>query len=371
MSTDNQISNSSNTQTNFNQVDSDEISLKELILKIKEWWIYLLSKWKLIIVIAFMGALLGLAYSLMSKPIYKAEFSFVLEDEKSSGGLSGALGLASQFGLDLGGGGAGGAFAGDNLLELMKSRSMVQKALLSPVNIQGKDQSLADYYISLKDMRKGWEGKVYLETLNYPVNADLSTFNRLQDSVLMGIHQDIIKNLLSVAKIDKKLSILKVTVNSENEIFSKAFTEALVSVVSNFYVETKTKKSTANVAILQHQTDSVRNQLNRAISGVAQSNDAIPNLNASRQILRSSGQQRQIDVQANTAILTELVKNLELSKLSLRKETPLIQVIDLPVLPLAVEKFGKVKGILMGGFLAGFLVVVFLIGKRLIGQVIE
>jgi hypothetical protein len=367
MNTNNQINNSSNTQTNFNPVDNDEISLKELILKIKEWWVYLLSQWKLIVGIAFIGALLGLAYALTSKPIYKAEFSFVLEDEKSSGGLSGALGLASQFGLDLGGGGAGGAFAGDNLLELMKSRSMVQKALLSPIKINGKDQSLGDYYISINDLREDWEGKADLETLRYPINADVNNFDRTQDSVLMDIHQDIIKNLLSVAKVDKKLSILKVTVNSENENFSKAFTEALVSVVSNFYVETKTKKSTANVAILQHQTDSVRNQLNRAISGVAQSNDAIPNLNAARQVLRSSVQQRQIDVQANTAILTELVKNLELSKLSLRKETPLIQVIDRPVLPLAVERVEKLKGLLTGGALAGFLVIVFLIMKRLIG----
>jgi hypothetical protein len=371
MNTNNQINNSSKTQVNSSQVDNDEISLKELLLKLKEWWTYLLSQWKLIIGVAFIGALLGLAYAWTSKPIYKAEFSFVLEDEKSSGGLGGALGLASQFGLDLGGGGGGGVFAGDNLLELMKSRSMVQKALLSPVNIQGKNQSLAEFYISLKGMRKGWEGKTYLKSLNYPIHADVNKFNRVQDSVLMGIHQDIIKNLLSVAKVDKKLSILKVTVNSEDEIFSKAFTEALVSVVSIFYVETKTKKSTDNVAILQHQTDSVRNQLNRAISGVAQSNDAIPNLNAARQVLRSSGQQRQIDVQANTAILTELVKNLEISKLSLRKETPLIQVIDRPVLPLAVDRFGKARGILIGGFFAGFLVVVFLIGKRLIGQITD
>jgi hypothetical protein len=371
MSTNNQINNSSNSQANMNQVDSDEISLKELFLKIKEWWTYLLSQWKLIVGMAFIGGLLGLAYAWISKPIYRAEFSFVLEDEQASGGLGGALGLASQFGLDLGGGGSGGVFAGDNLLELMKSRSMVQKALLRPINIQGKDQSLADYYITINEMREGWEGKTHLETFNFPINSDISKFNREQDSVLMGIHQDIIKNLLSVAKIDKKLSILKVTVNSENELFSKAFTEALVTVVSNFYVETKTKKSAANVAILQHQTDSVRNQLNRAISGVAQSNDAIPNLNAARQVLRSSGQQRQIDVQANTAILTELVKNLELSKLSLRKETPLIQVIDRPVLPLPQNKTGKLGAFFLGCISTCFLTVLFLIVKRVFYEILK
>jgi hypothetical protein len=361
--------NSNTTQEHSNQTiivnsDSDEISLKELILKIKEWWSYLLSQWKLIISIAFIGSLLGLGYAFTQKPIYKAEFSFVLEDEKSGGGLGGALGLASQFGLDLGGGGGGGIFAGDNLLELMKSRSMVQKALLSPINVNGESQSLADYYISFREMRDGWEEKAQLANLSYAIHADPSKFNRAQDSILMDIHEEIVKNFLTVAKIDKKLSILKVTVQTENENFSKVFTEALVSEVSQFYVETKTKKSASNVAILQHQTDSVRNQLNRAISGVAQSNDAIPNLNSARQVLRSSGQQRQIDVQANTAILTELVKNLELSKLSLRKETPLIQVIDKPILPLAVEKFGKAKGVMLGGFLAGFLVVIGLIGRR-------
>jgi hypothetical protein len=230
--------------------------LKELIIKLQEWWTYLLGKWKLIISIAFIGSLLGLGYAFTQKPIYKAEFSFVLEDEKGGGGLGGALGLASQFGLDVGGGG-GGIFAGDNLLELMKSRSMVQKALLSPINVNGKNQSLADYYISFREMRNGWEGKPQLASLSYSINADVSKFNRVQDSVFMAMHQEIIGDLLTVGKKDINLSILQVEVNSEDEFFSKVFTEAIVTEVSNFYVETKTKKSKANVAILQFQADSI------------------------------------------------------------------------------------------------------------------
>ena len=68
--------------------------------------------------------------------------------------------------------------------------------------------------------------------------------------------------------------------------------------------------------------------------------------------------------------MTELVKQSEMAKVTLRKETPLIQVIDQPILPLKKEKFGKAKGIVMGGFLAGFLIVIFLIIRRVLKQLV-
>ena len=78
-----------------------------------------------------------------------------------------------------------------------------------------------------------------------------------------------------------------------------------------------------------------------------------------------------MDVQANTAILTELVKQTELAKVTLRKETPLIQVIDRPIIPYQKERFGKAKGILLGGILAGFLILFGLIGRRLLNNIVE
>jgi hypothetical protein len=358
--------------TEYQQAQPDEeISLKELIVKFSEVYHYLLTQWKSILLAGCLGAILGLGYSFIKKPVYKAEYSFVLEDEKS-GGLGGALSLASQFGLDIGGAGGGGAFAGDNLIELMKSRTMVQQALLSPVIINGKQESLLNYYIAYNKLREGWTDKPELAKLSFPLNnANPAIFSRAQDSVLMKIHENLSKNFLSVAKIDKKLSILKVEVKATDERFAKYFAEALVTQVSRFYVDTKTQKSAKNVAILQHQADSVRQRLNAAISGVALANDANPNLNPTMQVLRAPSQQRQVDVQANTAILTELVKNLELAKLALRRETPLIQVIDKPIFPLAMDRFGKLKGLVLGGFLGGFLILVYLLAKKFLNNILN
>ena len=349
--------------------NNDEISLKELLEKGKEWFHYLLSQWKIIVLAGIIGGVLGLTYSFTKKPVYTATLSFALEDEKGGGGLGGALGLASSFGIDLGGGG-GSIFTGSNLTELFKSRAMVEQTLLSPVVVDGKTVSLAEMYIQNNKWRDKWKDKPKLSALQFLPDTKRKYFTREHDSILGVMYQDLSKTGLSVGQKDKKISIITIDVNSTNELFSKYFTEALVKEVSDFYVTTKSKKARMNMDILERQTDSIRRELNGAITGVAVANDNTFGLNPAMNVRRAPSARRQVDVQANTAILTELVKQTELAKVTVRKETPLIQVIDQPILPLKKEKFGKAKGIVLGGVLAGFLIIIFLIIRRVLKQLV-
>ena len=347
------------------QIDSDEISLKELIQKIQEWIAYLKTQWKLIIGIAALGGIIGFVYASFQKPSYLATTTFVLEEDKAGGGgLGGAMGLASSFGFDLGSGG-GGLFTSSNIIELMKSRLVAEKTLLNPVNVAGKEISLADYYIQFNELKKGWSKKASLININFPVNADRTKFSLQQDSILQTISAELIKENLVIAQKDKKVSIISLTVKTESELFSKLFCEQLLKETSDFYIETKSKKSRLNVDILQHQADSIRAELNSAITGVATASDNVYNLNPALNVKRTPSTRRQVDVQANTAILTQLVAQLELSKVSLRKETPLVQLIDRPILPLEKEKLGRLKSLIFGGFLAGFLTVLYLVFMQL------
>src|ERR1700710_2406417 len=87
----------------------DEISLRELVFKIRDNWRYLKKKWRQVSIAILLGSVLGFTYSLIKKPRYVAKLSFALEDDNSSGGGFGtAMGLASQLGLDLGGGPSSG-----------------------------------------------------------------------------------------------------------------------------------------------------------------------------------------------------------------------------------------------------------------------
>ncbi|MGO4878405.1 lipopolysaccharide biosynthesis protein [Pedobacter psychrotolerans] len=340
-----------------------EVTLKELAIKTNEWLSYLRSKWLIMLIGCLCGVVLGYLYATYKKPKYVAASTFALEDANGGGSLGQMAGLASMVGIDIGGSGNGGVFQGDNLIELYKSRKMIQQSLLTAASFDGKKQLLIERFLEFNGQKGPWDQQALLNKTDFSRNSALK-LTRVQDSIVGEVVKIISNNNLTVTKPDKKLSILKVQVTSKDEQFSKIFNDEIVRNVNEFYVKTKTKKSAQNVAVLQRQTDSVKRELNGALAGMASLTDANPNANPARQILKVPSQRRQVDAQANTAILTELVKNLEMSKLSQQKEMPLIQLIDEPVYPLTKVATTKTQGTIAGFFLAGFLVAVILLVRR-------
>ncbi len=353
-----------------NSSDLDKISLKEHIQKINELADYLKTNWKIIFLASFFGATIGLVNACFEKPTYKAVLTFVLEEDKG-GGLSGALGLASSFGIDFGSSGGGGVFAGSNLIELMKSRLLVEKTLLNPVVINGSTISIAEYYIQINKLRENWSKIPKLKSIQFLPNADRSKFSLNQNSILNGIYSSLIRpKFFSIGQKDKKVSITSIEIINENENFAKVFCENLATETSKYYIEIKSKKARTNLNILQRQTDSIRAELNNAITGVASANDNVFNLNSAMNIKKTLSTRRQVDVQANTAMLNSLVANLEMSKMALRKETPLIQIIDSPTFPLVKKEVSKLNSIIVGSLLSSFLTAFYLIFSSLYKKLI-
>lgn len=348
--------------------NADEISLKKLILQMKSSFQYLFSKWLIILVLGLFGGILGFTYAFLKKPIYNAATTFALIEPGGSSGVLGQYsGIASLVGIDIGGGGSNGIFSGENIIELYKSRTMLQKTLLKEAVFNGKKQLLIMRFIEFNKLKEKWD-KPELKNIMFNENQKMTV---LQDSVISIIVKDINKEYLIVGKPDKKSSLIKVEVNAKDEAFAKAFNEEIVKNVNDFYLQTKIKKAKENVAILQHTTDSVKAVMNGAIYVSASTSDATPNLNPSRQMQRTVPIQRsQFSIETNKAVLAELIKSLEMSKITLRENTPLIQVIDIPVLPLEKNRFGKAKGIVLGGLLFGFLTVAFLLGSRFLKSVL-
>ncbi len=334
---------------------SSEIIIVDLIKKGKESFAFLLGKWKVILVVSFFAAIIGIVKTWLQDPKYTAEMTFVAEGDKS-GGLGGYASIAAQFGFDIGGGG-GGAFAEDNLVELLKSRRLIDKTLLSTYN----NNLFIDQYIINHKFDKRWAKDTVLSKAQF---ASIATGEYIpkRDSMFNVIANDIINGQLDVDKVDKKLDIIYIKMTDLDMVFAKRFVEKLADNAIKFYTEYKTQKNLSNVQILQRQTDSVKAMLFGGISDVASINDL--NVNPIKQSLRTSGQKKQVDLQVNSALYTELLKNLELSKLNLRKETPLIQIIDTPKLPLKNEKKGRLFTGIIFAFFGGIFCSAYLLMKR-------
>lgn len=327
----------------------DKITLRELFLRLVSWINIFYQKRSLILIFCLVGAILGALVSIIKKPKYTATSSFVLE-ETNMGGLGNMSGVASLLGVNLGSLGSGnGPFEGDNIMELYKSDNMLSKTLLSPFQEDDTSYLLIHRYIDFNELEDKWEGEVDFAKLDFDLPRD--AFSVQQDSVIKEIVQEIRKENLTVDKPDRKLSIIRVVIQSKDELFSKNYNERLVENVNEFYYSTKTKKTGENLSILQKQSDSVRKVLDQSLARLALVQDQVPNPNPLRQSGTLEARKSQVDVQASIVVYEEIVKNLEIAKINHRNTSPLIQVIDSPRLPLEESKIKLGVGILVGAFL--------------------
>jgi hypothetical protein len=339
--------------------DSDEISLKELIEKLQSLWKYLLTQWLKIVVIGLLGGVIGFVYAYRQPVNYIAKMTFVVEDAKSSGG--GLASLAGQFGFDIGGSGGGSIFSGDNILLFLKSESLVRETLLTPFDETG-NSTLADRYAEVMKMKEAWVKNEKIGKIDFS-KFKIDQLTRTQDSILQFIERSLTGNI-TISRPEKKSSFIQAKFISQDEVFSKLFLDRLVKVATERYVESKTKTKTANVTMLQRKADSLAAVLNNKTYSAAASQQVLVDANPALKTNVIGSEIRAREKTMAATIFAEVVKNLEFSKTLLNQETPIIQVVDQSTFPLEKEKVSKLKSLILGGFLAGFLTILYLLTTK-------
>ena len=288
----------------------------------QQWLSKLWRKRVSILLLMAAGAALGVNGVWLRPSKYQAELMLAVEEGESSGWQN----LLAQFGLDVGGLNPGGIFEGESLVKLFKTRYMVERTLLEPMVVQGDSVLMVNYlYPYTKWGKRGPHTEMTW-------TADRDDFTPLQDSLLLEVAQYVTKEVLDVYKPDKKLSLVYVNTIHENKYFAQAFTEAIVANTTSFFLESITSKARVNLEVLQNQRDSAEVALKAAIQR---------NANAQDNAVNSIFQRAQVDKYASfvdleiaNALFIEITKNLTLAEIGLRKQTPLIQVVEHPAFPL-------------------------------------
>ena len=188
-------------------------------------------------------------------------------------------------------------------------------------------------------------------------------FSRIQDSLLNTLIERVINKDLSIYKPDRRLSLFELNITMRDELLASKFCQRLLSTISEFYINTKTKRLRGNISRLQFLADSLQKNSNSSIKNSAQSSLSLTDI--SPQYIQENIQNT-IDSREeilSTTIYTEVIKNLEITKLSLLQETPTIQLIDNPDTPLEDNKNEWYVGLLEGfgaGFMLSIVVLIFL-----------
>ena len=340
------------------QQNNDEIQLKDILIKLSEYKSYLLKKKFTIVLISFFCLVLGIVFAISADKKYIAELTFVVEDQQASGGTLGAMsGMANQFGFDLGGS-SSTTFSQNNILELLKSRGVVEAALMQNRKINKKEDLLIEHYLHINKIKDLWESDIDLTPVSF---HGILTQNN--DSVSGVVWKNIIENKLVVDFQSDEANIIKLSYTSVNEEFAKMFVEAVIEQMSKMYIVYQTAQANNTLDFLQNRADSVFGELEIAELEFAKVKDI------NQRIVKASGRLKELQLMRRVEVLNtmylEIVKNLELSKITLLNQTPIINIIDKPILPLQVEKKSKTVLGLLGVFLGGFLSLIFFVFRKL------
>ncbi len=186
----------------------------------------------------------------------------------------------------------------------------------------------------------------------FPFPHDTAAMGPRQDSLLREIYLNITDRNLSIVRTDKKQSVYVLTTTSGNEIFSCYLTRFLMDETAQFYIDAKTSMALQNLRMIQRDADSIRGLLGGAISSTAYEAERTFNLNPALQAQKAPAQKSQVRATVLATAYGEVIKNLEIAKITLQKERPLYQIIDVPEIPLKVQKPSTIIFILIGGIAA-------------------
>jgi uncharacterized protein involved in exopolysaccharide biosynthesis len=337
---------------------NDDIQLKDILIKLSEYKTYLFRKKFTIITISGFFFVLGIIFAISADKKYTAKLTFVVEDQQQPGGALGSMsGMASQFGFDIGGS-SSATFSQNNILELLKSRGVVEAALMQSRKVNKTHDLLIEHYLYLNKIKDSWKTNKNITPVSF--HGILAQNN---DSVSGDVWKSIIEDKLVVELQSDEANIINLSYTSVDDEFAKMFVETLIEQMSKMYITYQTAQASNTLSFLNNRADSVFMELEIAEEEFAKVKDI------NQRIVKASGRLKELQLMRRVEVLNamylEIVKNLELSKLTLLNQTPIIQIIDKPILPLEEEFKSKTALGLLGAFLGVFLSLIFFIFRKL------
>jgi len=362
---------------NIKNIDSssDVISLKDLIISLQGYWkeVWKYKFWVIATILLF-SFLLAIKAK-MAKPVYRAQLTFMINDEEGGSGLSGIGAILGSFGLD----GAGGDGQNlDKILQLSKARKISQNAFFEKVEIDGNTDYLANHVINYQDSLGMWfKPKFYqfwmkespLKEFRF-THDSIAIFNKSENLGLKIIHLIVSGNNdipgITSAEYNDDSGIMTISTTAKNPNVAFHLTKQSYNALQEYYVFNSTEKQRITYDLVKVKTDSIQQSLRADEYALATLKDT----KRQRFLTKDKLPELRLEgrIKMGYAALGKALENLEIADFTLKNKTPFIQVIDEPLQPLLPVKPSIVKGILFGAILGGFLSIGLILLRKIYRQ---
>jgi hypothetical protein len=316
--------------------NNDEVSLRDILLSISLYVKFIFSKWIFLLISIFFGAIFGYLYTLNDVSIYTASTTFVVDNgvSSTSSKLQGLPQMLGGQAVSSSGGGLLDLFSSNNYSALYKSKRILEKALLSKMDINSNSILLIDHFFNIKKNQTN-PSNINKNNLDFNINKD--NFTSEHNSV-MNVVLDETEKMISVQISEVGLPVLSISVNSPDSLFSKVLNEHILEAVNIFYIEVKSKKAFENINKLEVNADSLKNVLFDKMNTLASEQERIPNANTAYQSFKLPSQKVQLEVSYLQSLYTTTASELVIARNEIRKIPPFLIVLDEPTFPLPVSE---------------------------------
>ncbi|KPM49836.1 hypothetical protein [Jiulongibacter sediminis] len=254
-----------------------QVSTKELLVKTFGFFKLLFTKWKIWCSALLLGAIAGLIhdYFVDEEFNYRGVIIFNLELGGSTqmsqfGGLASTLGLMGSQGAS-----SGELFTSQNFPTIVRSRAVIERALMKEVEVDGDTLLMINYVADSSDIaEKEWGGdlfhKPFTAAINYTFEKkEPKDFTILENQIINTIYEKLRDaTYLDLAKGTNSIMVLSALLSDEK--LTKKWVETVLETTEEFYVEMKTKKTRELLKIQEKRLKKLEQDLLSTDSRTAQ-----------------------------------------------------------------------------------------------------
>ena len=332
----------------------DEISLADFLKSIKGYIRALSQYWRFLLFAWLLSAVSLWFWSESKAPTYEAQLTLMLSDDggQSITGISSILG---QFGLPV----SSGKYNIDKLLEIARSRHILEQVLLESCIVNNQNNSIGHHLIQAYQLEDRWTDDLGMD---YSTSFSPSMDDKTYQYIVKKLHQLVNGNepnsgLLKL-EYGRDHYIMTFSFESVSEDLSIAYVQKHFEKLKEFYIDRAIEKQQQSYNIIKTKRDSIYNNLVSVEQQLARLKDSSQNSFRSTSGVEQSRLSTQALILKNAYAKAE--ENLTIAELTLQNNTPLIQLIDPPIGPILPNQFGLFK-IAIVSMILGFLMTIVVI----------